>query len=63
MKKSLVWLATCSLFMVAPAMAQSKFPERPITIVVPSAPGGTTDFSARFNCGTFVASFGTTRGH
>ncbi len=47
MKKSLVWLATCSVFMAAPAIAQSKFPERPITIVVPSAPGGTTDFSAR----------------
>jgi tripartite-type tricarboxylate transporter receptor subunit TctC len=47
MKKSLVWLATCSLFMITPAMAQTKFPDRPITIVVPSSPGGTTDFSAR----------------
>jgi tripartite-type tricarboxylate transporter receptor subunit TctC len=28
-------------------MAQGKYPERPITIVVPSAPGGSTDFTAR----------------
>ena len=29
------------------ALAQVKFPERAITIVVPSAPGGSTDFTAR----------------
>ncbi len=29
------------------AHAQGKFPDRAITIVVPSAPGGTTDFTAR----------------
>lgn len=29
------------------AQAQGKFPDRAITIVVPSAPGGTTDFTAR----------------
>ena len=29
------------------ALAQGKFPDKPITIVVPSAPGGSTDFTAR----------------
>lgn len=44
--KVLISLAACSLFAVN-AIAASKYPDRPIRMVVASAPGGGTDFTAR----------------
>jgi tripartite-type tricarboxylate transporter receptor subunit TctC len=45
------WISTATAMVAvafgSAAYAQSKFPDRAITIVVPSAPGGTTDFTAR----------------
>lgn len=38
-----LWVATLSMS----CFAQDSYPNRPITLIVPSSPGGTTDFTAR----------------
>ena len=45
-RSTLAWLAAGSLLPLA-AVADSKFPERPITLVVPNAAGGAADNLAR----------------
>ncbi|UJW81153.1 Bug family tripartite tricarboxylate transporter substrate binding protein [Hydrogenophaga sp. SL48] len=48
-RRNLTLLGASALLcaMTGATYAQGKFPDKPITLVVPSAPGGTTDFTAR----------------
>lgn len=53
-----IMLAVCSLsFMANPAQAQT-YPAKPVKLIVPFAPGGTTDIVARTISERFAAAFG-----
>lgn len=50
--------AASAVLAQAPAPSQSRFPERPIQIVVPFGPGGTTDIMARILADEFARQIG-----
>lgn len=50
--------AMLGVLALSPAMAAGSYPERPITLVVPSAPGGSTDIVARLIGDQMAKDFG-----
>lgn len=57
-KRSLLLAAVAAALPLAPAHAQGDFPAKPVTIVVPGAPGGGGDFTARLLAEELTRSMG-----
>ena len=47
-RAALLALSTCSMFHAHPVRAQVEWPAKPVTLIVPSSPGGGTDAYGRF---------------
>jgi tripartite-type tricarboxylate transporter receptor subunit TctC len=45
--KRLLWVAALLLVVLSPVAGQAEYPDRPVRYIVPSAPGGGADISAR----------------
>jgi tripartite-type tricarboxylate transporter receptor subunit TctC len=58
MKAGRIFVAATLVALAAPASAEESFPSRPITLVVPIAPGGGLDAVARFVARKFSAALG-----
>ena len=57
-KTTLFFLAICSLVVISPGHAQSVYPNKPVKIVVPFTPGGSSDILARAIGGELSKSLG-----
>jgi len=57
-KTTLFFLAICSLAVISPGHAQSVYPNKPVKIVVPFTPGGSSDILARAIGGELSKSLG-----
>ena len=52
------WLAAGALWLAVAGPALAAWPERPLTIIVPASPGGTTDIAARLIADKLAAKLG-----
>lgn len=52
------WLAAGALLFAMAGPAVAAWPERPLTLIVPASPGGTTDIAARLIADKLAAKLG-----